>query len=89
MSIFEGLMLLCFGLAWPVSIVKALKSKTAKGRTPIFQIVLLLGYLSGITHKILYSMDIVLLLYCLNFAMVAVDTAIMLHYRKREPSPVT
>ena len=81
MSIFEAGMLLCFGAAWPMNIIKSLRSRTAGGKSVIFQWAVLVGYICGITNKLLYSMDIVLILYILNFTMVAVDTVLI--YRNR------
>ena len=81
MSIFEIGMLVCFGAAWPLNIYKSYKSRTAAGKSILFQWAILLGYISGIIHKTLYSRDVVLYLYILNFAMVAVDTA--LYFRNR------
>ena len=81
MSIFEAGMLLCFGAAWPMNIIKSLRSRTAAGKSVIFQWAILVGYICGITNKLLYSMDIVLVLYILNFTMVAVDTVLI--YRNR------
>lgn len=81
MSIFEAGMLLCFGAAWPMNIIKSLRSRTAGGKSVIFQWAILVGYICGITNKLLYSMDIVLVLYILNFTMVAVDTVLI--YRNR------
>lgn len=81
MSIFEIGMLVCFGAAWPLNIYKSFQSRTAAGKSILFQWAILLGYISGIIHKILYSRDVVLYLYILNFAMVAVDTA--LYFRNR------
>ena len=81
MSIFEIGMLLCFGAAWPINIYKSLKSRTAAGRSILFQWAILLGYICGITPKILYSRDVVLVLYVLNFLMVSIDTA--LYFRNK------
>lgn len=81
MSIFEVGMLACFGAAWPMNIVKSLRSRTAAGKSVIFQWAILVGYICGITHKLLYSMDIVLVLYVLNFLMVTTDTILI--YRNR------
>jgi hypothetical protein len=82
MSIFETGMLLCFGAAWPMNIYKSYKSRTAAGRSILFQYAILLGYVCGITHKILYSRDVVLYLYILNFVMVAIDT--VLYFRNKQ-----
>jgi hypothetical protein len=73
MSIFEAIMLICFGFAWPFSIYKSAKSKTAKGKSLLFLIVILLGYISGVTHKLLYSRDIALIFYIINTIMVLID----------------
>lgn len=81
MSIFEAGMLICFGAAWPMNIIKSLRSRTAGGKSVIFQWAILVGYISGIINKLLYSMDIVLVLYILNFVMVATDTVLI--YRNR------
>lgn len=81
MSIFETIMLLCFGAAWPFSIYTSYKTKTAKGKSLFFLIVLLIGYLAGIMHKIFYSYDLVLILYLLNLFMVFLD--IVLYFRNR------
>lgn len=82
MSIFEIGMLICFGAAWPLNIYKSFRSRTAAGRSILFQWAILLGYVCGIIHKLLYSTDVVLYLYILNFVMVAVDTA--LYFRNKQ-----
>jgi hypothetical protein len=81
MSIFEAGMLFCFGAAWPVNIYKSLKSRSTGGKSILFLFVLETGYVFGILNKILYSRDIVLFLYIINFLMVMVDIA--LFYRNR------
>lgn len=52
-EIFEALTIFCFGLSWPVSIRKSLLSRTAKGKSLLFEIFLLIGYAFGIARKIL------------------------------------
>ena len=79
MSIFEIIMLVCFGVSWPVSIAKSIRIRNVTGKSPLFMIIVILGYLSGIIHKYLYSPDAVIYLYALNMVMVAVD--LMLYYR--------
>ncbi len=81
MSIFEALMLISFGAAWPVSIVKSWKSRTTKGKSLFFLFIVEFGYVAGITHKILYSRDIVIVFYILNFLMVMIDA--ILYFRNR------
>ena len=82
LSIFEAGMLICFGAAWPMNIIKSLRSRTSAGRSVLFQWFVLVGYVSGITHKIIYKPDIVMILYIINFMMVAFDT--YLYYRNKK-----
>ena len=77
-------MLVCFGFAWPLSIIRSIRSKSTKGKSILFLIVIGAGYIFGIVHKLLYSMDIVLALYILNAVMVATDTVLYFINRKRE-----
>ncbi len=81
MSIFEIVMLLCFGLAWPFSIYKSIISRQTQGKSVLFLIIVVIGYISGIIHKLLYSRDWVVMLYALNALMVSVDIA--LYYRNK------
>ena len=86
MSIFEITMLICFGISWPISIAKALRTKQVAGKSPVFLAVICLGYLSGIAHKILYHRDWVIALYALNFLLVAFDLFLYIRYSKRTPA---
>ena len=81
MSIFEALMLLSFGAAWPTQIYKSYTSRKTSGKSVAFLYIVILGYLSGIVHKILYSRDIVMILYIINLIMVSID--VWLYYRNR------
>jgi hypothetical protein len=82
MSIFEVTMLICFGSAWPASIYKSISSKTAKGKSIAFLIIVFVGYLAGILHKLFYSLDWVVTLYALNGLMVLADISITLRNRE-------
>jgi len=81
MSIFEIGMLICFGFAWPTSIMKSLKSKSIEGKSVLFLYIILAGYLFGMLHKINHSLDLVIILYFINFTMVFID--LMLYYRNK------
>ncbi|AEJ60858.1 hypothetical protein Spith_0578 [Spirochaeta thermophila DSM 6578] len=84
MSPFEALMLLCFGAAWPFSIHTSYVSRSTRGKSLLFLLVLLIGYTSGIIHKLFYARDPVLLLYILNWTMVGIDTLLYLRNRRME-----
>jgi len=81
MSIFEILMLLCFGAAWPFSIHKSWTSRKTGGKSVFFLFVVLLGYAAGILNKLVYDPDAVVWLYGLNSLMVGADIA--LYFRNR------
>jgi len=81
MSIFEALMLLSFGAAWPTQIYKSYTSRKTAGKSIAFLYIVIFGYLAGITHKILYSRDIVMVLYIINLVMVSID--ICIYYRNK------
>ncbi len=83
MSFFEILMLVCFGVSWPVSIAKALRTKQVNGKSPLFMMLLLLGYLSGMLNKFYNNMDGVIWLYALNFCLVSVDLWLYYKYVKQ------
>ncbi len=73
MSPFEITMLVCFGAAWPLSIWKSYTSRRNGSKSVWFLLVVLIGYVSGVVHKIMYNPDPVVYLYALNGAMVATD----------------
>lgn len=84
MSIFEVIMLICFGISWPISIAKTLKAKSVAGKSPLFMIIVMAGYASGIIHKMLYSPDWVIILYIINLAMVGVDLLLFFHFSRKK-----
>jgi hypothetical protein len=84
MSIFEIIMLLCFGAAWPLSIYKSYVSRRTNGKSVLFLVIIMAGYVSGIIHKLIYSYDIVIYLYMLNAVMVSIDIILFFRNRKIE-----
>ncbi len=81
-KIFETIMLLCFGLAWPFSIYRTWKTKISTSKSMFFLCIILVGYISGILFKIYGTLDEVICLYILNSTLVAIDIALTLKYRK-------
>lgn len=75
-SVFEALMLIAFGVSWPVSIVRSIKARSSEGKSLLYLILLELAYICGILHKLIVSLDIVLALYIINFIMVSIDIAL-------------
>ena len=80
----EILMLICFGLSWPINAVKSYRARTAKGKSLAFLILILCGYFVGITGKLINPGGFkwyVLLFYILNTCFVGIDT--VLYFRNR------
>lgn len=88
MSVFEAGMMICFGISWPVVALKTYRCKCVNGKSMHFSMLILLGYIFGITHKILNSMDWVFWLYLLNTAFLLIDMALYWRYRNNKV-PVT
>ena len=77
-------MLVAFGFSWPFNIAKSWRSRTAKGKSVLFEFVVVFGYLIGLLGKyILWSRTGSLpwstWFYLADIAMVSID--IVLYFR--------
>jgi len=95
MNIFESIMLVCFGFAWPLSIYKSFVSKKTAGKSLLFLLVLQIGYVAGVLFKLTEywnnlktnpneTISINLYLYILNFVMITIDELLFLRNRRIE-----
>ena len=85
MQIFEFIMLACFGLSWPISVYKSIKSKSTQGISVVFIIAIIIGYISGIIGKIVNNqLTYVMIIYCFNLIVVSVDLVLFFINRKNE-----
>ena len=76
-SILETVMLVCFGFSWPLNVMKAYKAKTAKGTSLPFILLIVAGYIAGITAKVITDqINYVLIAYIVNLAIVSLNIAI-------------
>lgn len=76
-SIFESIMLICFGLSWPLNVFKAYKSRTAKGTSLPFILLIVIGYIAGITAKLISGqVNYVLIVYLLNLLIVSMNVVV-------------
>lgn len=84
-QIFECIMLICFGISWPVSVYKSIVSKSTQGKSVIFIIAILIGYTFGILGKIIGdNITYVLIVYIFNFIVVSLDLVLYFINRKKE-----
>lgn len=68
-------MIVLFGCSWPMNVIKSYRSRTTKGKSLPFLILIFVGYICGITGKLLSPSFkwYVLFFYVLNFVMVGTD----------------
>lgn len=80
-SIWEILMLISFASSWPVSIIKAIRTKIVIGKSPLFMSIIIFGYIMGIIHKVIHTPgDPVVWLYVLNMLIVTTDLILYFCY---------
>lgn len=79
---FEIIMLVCFGAAWPLSILKLYRTRKAHGKSLMFLGVIMTGYLAGILFKVYGRLDAVIILYVFNLIMVGIDFSLCLRYKR-------
>lgn len=83
-DILEVIMIVSFGASWPLNVIKSYKARTTKGKSLGFLCLIFLGYVAGISSKILNesymasfsSKWYVLVFYVLNLLMVGADMCI-------------
>ena len=86
-------MMICFGVSWPVAILKTLRTRRTEGKSLLFLLLILVGYLAGITAKFIIAAQShdwpnwVTLLYAANAALVVVDIFLFLKYRPHPNNP--
>lgn len=84
-TVFESIMLVCFGISWPISVYKSATSKSTKGKSVLFTFAIIIGYIAGITGKIVGgNINYVLVLYLINLAFVSVDLCLYFRNKKLE-----
>lgn len=76
-SIFETIMLICFGLSWPINVIKAYKARTAAATSLPFILLIFTGYVAGIAAKIIAgNWNYVLAVYFINIAIVSLNIVV-------------
>ena len=86
----EFFMLFAFGFSWPFAIARTYKSghsgKGVAGKSPMFMIIVLLGYVGGILARLLdanTSNDWLAIVYVIDMALVSTDLTLYLYYSKK------
>ena len=86
----EFFMLFAFGFSWPFSIIRTYKAghggKGVAGKSPMFMIIVLLGYVGGMAARLLVKNpgnDWLVFVYLLDMALVSTDLSLYCYYSRR------
>lgn len=82
-EVMEVIMVLCFGASWPFNVMKSYRTRSTRGKSLSFLVLIFSGYFCGIIGKLTVQPinTFVLFFYVLNMCMVGVD--IVLYARNR------
>lgn len=85
----EATMLVCFGFSWPLNVIKAYKARTAKGTSLAFIILIITGYVAGISAKCLSGQfNYVLVVYFINLAIVLANVFVYIRNKALDAKAV-
>ena len=88
-QLFEGAMLIAFGVSWPISILKMFRTGQVAGKSPLFLTFVFCGYLCGVGAKMFRAAhggvwpERVTVLYAINAAMVLTDLLLYIRISRR------
>ena len=84
-EIFEMFMLICFGLSWPMSVIKNIRARTARSMSLPFTLLIIVGYNARITAKIMSGqVNFVLAVYLINLAIVSLNVIVYFINRRHD-----
>ena len=79
-ELLEAMMIVSFGISWPLSIIRSYRSRSTKGKSVLFSFFILFGYICGISSKLMtHNHNLAFYFYILNITMVSID--ICLYFR--------
>ncbi len=83
--LLETVMLICFGVSWPINLIKAYRSHTAKSTSVFFLCLIIIGYVAGISAKIITGqINYVFAIYWIDLALVLANLAIYFRNRAQD-----
>ncbi len=78
--LLEFAMLFCFGFSWPFAIAKTFRAKRVDGKSPAFEIIVIIGYLFGIASHLISDRSWVVWVYLIDIALVSTDLVLYFRY---------
>lgn len=84
-ALLETIMLLCFGLSWPISLLRSLRAKSARSTSVAFMCLILFGYFAGTAAKVMTTgCNFVFYVYLFNIVMVSANLFVTLYNRAKD-----
>jgi hypothetical protein len=90
-QVLEAGMLVCFGISWPVDILRTWRVRRTEGKSLAFMFLVLVGYTLGLGSKLVRAartgepLEGVSTLYVLNALFIIVDIVLTMRIRARQP----
>ena len=78
--LLEFAMLFCFGFSWPFAIAKTFRAKRVDGKSPAFEIIVIVSYVFGIASHLISDRSWVVWVYLADIMLVATDLTLYFHY---------
>ena len=89
-KVLEAVMIILFGISWPFNLLKSIRSKTTKGKSLLFLVLIDLGYIAGLTSKFFSTTFVwatdwwIFVIYSINFTLVTADLIVYFLNKSRE-----
>ena len=89
-KVLEAIMIVLFGISWPFNLFKSIKTRSAKGKSILFLVLIDLGYIASITSKFfsetfVWSTDWwIFMIYCINLSFVSADLVMYFINKNRD-----
>ena len=84
-EILETVMIVMFGVSWPLSIYRSYTSRSTKGKSIMFLFCILIGYFAGIASKLIaHNLNLAFWFYIPNVIMVSTDICLYFRNKKLE-----
>ena len=94
-QVLEAGMLICFGVSWPVDILKTLRTRRTEGKSLLFMSLVLTGYVLGFGAKMSRAAwanempEWISVLYVFNAVTITVDIAVTSWMRRQSTAQPT
>lgn len=82
----EFAMLFAFGFSWPFAIAKTYRAKRVDGKSPLFMVIVLVGYSCGVAARLVDDSpenNWLCWVYLIDMVLVSVDLSLYFYYLRK------